>query len=156
MRLFANKLIVNTIVQIAGRLAGAVLVFVATLILASKLGSDEFGVYTHTVSLLTLFYSMTDLGMNTVFLHLMRHTTLSRFSPFLGLRVSLGVLLMALAIAVGRLGVFGPLAIGWVSLIVGAFSIISYAIFLTTGVIFQWIRRLDLQVASQTVGNLIG
>ena len=103
MTLTKTKIASNTIYQIIGRLSTSISTLIVTAMITRYLGVKSFGEYSIVIAFLTIFYTLSDFGVNSVLIREFADDLSyanTNFKKVLSLRIVFGVLLMILAIVV--------------------------------------------------------
>lgn len=142
-----RSITLNTFYQIVGRVISGLCGLGVTLLLARYLGSYYFGEYTKIISFVLLFYPVLDFGLNPLYLREFKQKAEIKFPDFLGLRLSLAILLAItsslLVVFFGSINQgFSPL-VQW-GVVAGALLFITQSISLTAQALFQKKLRFDL------------
>lgn len=105
-----RKTIKNTLSQLIGRLIASTVAFLTTLALARYLGASIYGEYTKAAAFVLLFFPLTDLGLNLIFMKLEKNTEQAGINALLGLRLGLSFFVVGIAeVIVALLWFFNPL-----------------------------------------------
>jgi len=96
------KIVKNTIFQVLGKIFGSASTLVVTYLVARNYGVSGYGSYTEIMAYVTLFYMVTDFGMNAVVVRESDGNEKEWFSNLLGLRIfwAMGLMFLALAVVV--------------------------------------------------------
>jgi len=95
-----TKIVLNTIYQIVGRFSTSLSTLIATAMITRYLGLKSFGEYSIVIAFLTVFYTLSDFGVNSVLIREFaedKYYAKKNFKKVLSLRIVIGVLLVLLA-----------------------------------------------------------
>ena len=100
MTLTKIKIASNTIYQIIGRLSTSISTLIVTAMITRYLGIKSFGEYSIVIAFLTIFYTISDFGVNSVLIREFADDASyakKNFAKVLSFRIVFGILLMILA-----------------------------------------------------------
>lgn len=149
----ARKIAYNTIAQVAGKFIGFFVSSFFLIILAGNLGTTGMGYYTTVTAFVAFFVNVADLGINTVMMRELAQNPDKRESitgDFLGFRIVLSVVIMALALPVAQL--FPQ----YDSLIVTGVGVAALAqLFLLINQTFVSVLQVSLQLDRAVMGEIV-
>ncbi len=100
MTLTKTKIVSNMIYQIIGRFSTSLSTLIVTAMITRYLGVKSFGEYSIVIAFLTIFYTISDFGVNSVLIREFADDASyakENFKKVLSLRIVIGILLMLLA-----------------------------------------------------------
>jgi len=143
--------------QTGWQLFGKIITSVITLILLSLIsrsyGESGIGIYTLAITYLGFFFLAGDLGVNAYGIRFFEKSPIF-FNKILGFRIVHALLLVIIAIAGSFIFLVEQPLVFW-SIILGSFSIIGSAFFVTTNLVFQSKLRYDLSVIATIVSSIV-
>lgn len=151
---------VNTVSQIAAKIASGVSAFGVSILLARALGPVGYGDFTKVTAFISLFYLFADFGLNATYIQGvgLDPKDKSRFPALIALRIVLAAALIAVALVIGFLlpssamaGYPWPVKIG---MVLFAPTIVFSAIITTMNAAFQSRLRYDLSAVAAIAGAL--
>lgn len=148
------KIGLNTLYQVAGRLITAATGLIVTRLVIHQLGATGFGEFQIAVSYVTIFWMLTDFGLNAVVVRKMSAEPEKEekyFNGLITLRVALSLALMAIsALVLIFLPYSAPVKI---AALLGMLTILTQGIKGSTHGLFQTRLRYDLQLISYVLGS---
>lgn len=146
----------NTLFQIFSRAATAIVALVVTRLITSSLGLEGFGHYQIVLSFVTLFWILTDFGLNAVVVREMaaqEEKIQNLFSSLLTLRTGLSLVLILTSLS---LLIVLPYATSVkVGILVASLTILAQAVMGSCHSIFQVKLHYDRQFWANLIGSLI-
>ncbi len=150
----------NVFFQLLSRITTSAVTFITTVLIASYLGASGFGDYTKIISIVGLFYVLSDFGLNALFLH--EPDTKTHFRDLLGLRLILSVLFIVLLFIIAELLPYDrSQALGFsvqvkTGIIIYSLAILLNSILMTSQAIFQKTLSYQKLLFSTIIGSLVG
>lgn len=146
----------NTLYQVGARILTAIIGLLATRLITGSVGVEGYGDYQTVITFVTLFWIVTDFGLNAIAVRDMaanQEKEEAVFASLLTLRTSLGGILMVIAWCIVYIlpySTYLRLLIGF-----GATSIVFQAIMGSVNGLFQVRLRYDRQLISNAAGSLV-
>lgn len=146
------KISQQTTWQILGKIVTSFSTFIILGLVARNYKEAGTGVFTLSLTYLSIFYLLADFGFNA---HILRKGLEDKWHKLFGVRIIWSILLVL--IAVGLLP-FLPFATFQFSqaVLFGSLAILGSGVFVTCNLIFQSKLRYDLSVLASSIGTLIG
>lgn len=149
-----KKVLKNTTAQIIGKGITATITMLVTILISRNLGPAGYGDFTKIAVFVGYFYTLSDFGLNTIYIKIATEEKLEHLRPLFGLRILIGISLAITAIAIAQLFPynpdtqtgFGPIV--KIGILIASTTIITQALFTTANAFFQKILRYDLSVSA--------
>lgn len=155
MRLYLN-VGVNTLYQVLARVTTAIVGFIAIRFIIGSLGVDGFGDYQIVITYVTLFWIVTDFGLNAIAVREMaakEEELAENFAALLTLRGMLGVILLGLSWAIL---IFLPYSQHVTcAILIGSTTIFFQSLLGSVNGLFQVKLRYDRQLISNALGSAV-
>ncbi len=148
----------QSVVKIITTIAG----FITLGIITRSYSTPEVGSFTLALTYLAFFYMISDFGFNAHVLgRLQDKSSEIEWRKLLGVRIIWSILLSTLAILVLPLLPFNPPSFGFsddfkITVIIGAVTIVFFALNLTSHAIFQAKLHYQLDIAPTVIGVVLG
>ena len=151
-----NKITLNTLYQIIGKVITMSVTIAATIIVTRTFGRQGYGAFSLMQTFPALFFIIADFGLNAIVTRELSkdwNTANRYFSNALFIRILLSLIL----IFVGSLIILFLPYSGFVKfgIIISMFLILTQALFTTTNIIFQTKLRYDLSTIGLVSGSVI-
>ncbi len=157
----------NTLSQLIGRAVSTVTIAIVSLLIAKQYGPSGYGDFVKITTYVAFFYLIADFGLNAIYLQRAANleirssvtSTSASWRLLLGLRLSLSVLLVGVALAIlavlpqGLNQGYTPLVRWGIVMLVPV--IVAQAVTTTTNAVFQKLLRYDLATRAQNAGSII-
>lgn len=150
-----TKVIINTLVQFAGRLITSATGFFITILIARYLGSEGYGAYAKAFALVSFFFLFIDFGLNALYIRTNRDNTqhiplvvLARLMLVVTACFCIGLFLMFTR---GR--VYAPNELATVAAFIP--TLFAFGLYTTSNIHFQIRLRYDLSMLAGVSGGLI-
>lgn len=157
-----KKIIYNTGSQIIGKAATASITLLVSVLIGRSLGPSGYGDFTKIFVFVGYFYTVGDLGLNSIFVKLADKKNLIKLlSSLVGLRLIVSLLLLATAVIIGfllpynRQSQMGFTPLVKMGILIAAATIVTQALFTTANAYFQKILRYDLSTLAALSGYLV-
>lgn len=141
--------------QILGKIISSAASFIILALIARNYGEADTGIYTLTLAYLTIFYWISDLGLNAIVLQkISSGAKIIQWNKLLGARFIWSVVLATVSIIMLP---FLPFTTPdfFQAVLLGALTIIGVAIFTSVNLIFQWKLRYDLSIIASSIGSIL-
>lgn len=146
----------NTLYQLLGRVATAAVALIVTRLITSAIGLQGYGEYQIIVGFVSLFWILTDFGLNSIAVRQISAEPAKKqtiFSLLLTLRIILGILLTVFALIVL---IFLPYALlVKIGIFIAVGTILTNSILGATHAVFQSQLTYNRQLLGQTIGALV-
>lgn len=146
----------NTIFQILSRVVTALVTLIATPLITSAFGRSGYGEYQMILTYVTLFWILTDFGLNAVIVREMAAEEKGQqkfFSGLLTLRTLLGGLLTALAVLM--MPFLSYPAVVKLGILIGSLTIFFQGLMGAPHAVFQVKLKYDRLLFSTVIGSLV-
>ncbi|MBM4401802.1 MAG: flippase [Candidatus Cloacimonetes bacterium] len=146
----------NTLFQLLSRAATAIIALIVTRLITQNLGLQGYGDYQIVLSFVTLFWILTDFGLNAVVVREMasnEERLQSLFSALFSLRTALGVFLVFLCLAILSFLPYQPAV--KLGVIVASLTIFAQGLMGASHGIFQVKLRYERLFISNLIGSLL-
>lgn len=156
-----KKVILNTGAQIGTKFITASTTFFITILITRALGSTGYGEFTLIFVFVGYFYTLGDFGLNNIFIKLSAQNNKNLFQSLFGLRLILGFVLAASAIAISQLLPYNPETnVGFspivrYGILIASLTIITQTLLTTANAFFQLNLRYHLSTIAITIGSLL-
>lgn len=147
-----EKVIKNTGAQIIGKGITATITMLVTVLISRSLGPAGYGDFTKIAVFVGYFYTLSDFGLNAIYIKIAKEEKVEHLKPLFGLRILIGIALAIVAVTVAQLFPYNPVArtgfgpIVKIGVLIASTTIITQALFTTSNAFFQKILRYDLSV----------
>ncbi len=146
----------NTTFQILSRAATAIVALIVTRLITQNMGLQGYGDYQIILSYVTLFWILTDFGLNAVVVREMAASDVKLqplFSALFTLRAALGVFLVFLSLAILSFLPYTPAV--KLGIIVGSITIFAQGIMGASHGVFQVKFHYDRQFWANLLGSVL-
>lgn len=157
-----KKIFYNTATQTLGKVITASCTLLVTILIGKALGEAGYGEFTKVFVFVGYFYTLTDFGLNTVYVKIAHEENeVSLLKNLLGLRLIIGVTLALGAILASFFLPYNPASqtgfspLVKLGIIIASFTIITQALITTANSYFQKSLRYDLATVAAVFGSLV-
>lgn len=150
------KITTNTAAQIAARFVTTATTLIVTLLVTHNLSKSDWGIFVTITSFVSLFYVLSDLGLNSVFVREILKNK-EKESYFFGnlvvLRVILSIITVLLALAVLSLTDHSNFI--KIGIIISLSTVLTISLFNTCVALFQAKLKYDQAALADVAGSLV-
>lgn len=156
-----KKVVNNTLAQITAKGITATSTLLITILIGKSLGPHGYGEFTKIFVFVGYFYTLSDFGLNTIYIKLAKEKESSLIKNLFGLRLIISTTLAIFAVLIAlflpynevqSLG-FSPAA--KIGIAIAALTIITHALFTSANAFFQKNLRYDLSAIASISGTLL-